>query len=120
MEQEKLIFQTLSKKNIRIKFLWDVTDKTIDNLESSFQDLFSQSEDYELKTFERQSFEEQNTKTILVKIPATIQKINHKLSFYRAVLQEELDSENLKRVGTILYYADINRIFYIQLIFEMS
>lgn len=53
-------------------------------------------------------------------MPVAIQKISHKLPFYRAVLQEELDSENLKKVKTIRYYVDINRIFYVQILFEMS
>ena len=114
-------FSNIQQKNIPgLNFYGDVTDKAIDNLESSFQDLFFQSEDYELQTFERQFFEEKNTKTILVKMPAAVQKISHKLPFYRAVLQEEIDSENLKKVKTIRYYVDINRIFYVQIIFEMS
>lgn len=114
-------FSNIQQKNIPgLNFYGDVTDKAIDRLESSFQDLFFQSEDYELEKFDRQFFEEKNTKTILVKMPEAVQKISHKQSFYRTVLQEELDSENLKKIKTVRYYVDMNLIFYVQIIFEMN
>lgn len=114
-------FENIQQKNIpKLGFFGDLTDEAIDRLELSFQDLFFQSEDYELEHFEQQFHEEKNIKTILVRMPEAVQKISHKQNFYRIVLQEEIDSDNLKKIKPIRHYVDSNRIFYVQIIFEMN
>lgn len=114
-------FSNIQQKNIPgLNFYGEVLDKAIDRLESSFQDLPIESEASGFEKLDRQFLEEKNTKTILVKMPAVVQKVSNKQSFLRAVLQEELDSENLKKIKTIRYYVNTNRVFYVQIIFEMN
>lgn len=114
-------FSNIQQKNIHgLNFYGEVLDKAIDRLEEGCHDLSMQSEASEFEKLDRQFLEEKNIKTILVKMPAAVQKISNKQSFLRAVLQEELDSENLKKIKTIRYYVDMNRVFYVQIIFEMN
>ena len=88
-------FVNIQQKNIpTLGFFGDLTDEAVNKLELSFQDLFFQSEDYEIEYFEQQFHEDKKIKTILVRMSETVKKINHKQNFYRSVLQEDIDSDN--------------------------
>lgn len=114
-------FTNIHQKNIAgLNFYGDVLDAAIEKLELSFQDLFSLSEEDELQKFEQQVFEDKNTKTLLVKMPEQVQKMSDKMSFFKAALQEDVDSDNVKKIKSIRYYADVDRVFYVQFIFEMN
>lgn len=53
-------------------------------------------------------------------MPETFKEANNKSVFFRKILQEDIDCENLKMILSIRYYADRDRVFYIQIIFEID
>lgn len=113
-------FKKIQQKNIQgLNYIGDVSPQGIENLESSFNDLFLLNEDVQIESFERQIDEDKNKRTILAKLPESYRKVNNKQQLMRNILQEEIDSENIKKVLSIRYYSDNNNNLYLQIIFEM-
>lgn len=93
-------FTNIQQKNIPgLNFYGDVLEAAIEILKLSFQALFSLSTEEKLQKFEQQFFEDKNTKTLLVKMPEEIQKKSNKMPFFKAALQEDVDSDNVKKLS---------------------
>lgn len=113
-------FEKIMQKNITgLDFFGEVVPEGIARLESSFQDLFLLSSDEEVLTFERQIDESKNKRVILAELPEATKKISDKSGILRAILQEEIDSENITKIESIRYYKDSASNYYVQIIFEM-
>lgn len=114
-------FENIQQKNIKgLDFFGEVVPEGIARFESSLQDLFLLAEDEELQAFENQFDEYKNKKVILAKLPEESKKKNNKSPYFKAMLQEDIDAENIKKIESIRYYTDQQRDTYIQIIFEMT
>lgn len=114
-------FSNFYMKNISgLDFVGEVAPKGIEYFEKGLQDIFFLSEDQKLSEFEQQVHEEKSTKIIFAKMPEEYTSSNNKNQFYRKMLQEDIDCENLKKVLSIRHYTDRNKMYYIQISFEMA
>lgn len=114
-------YKKIQQKNIPgLTFFGDVLPAAIDNFQLSIGDLFESVEDNPLEEFERQMTEDGNKRTYLVKMPEKYVEKSFKSDFYKAALQEEIDSDCLGKIHSIRYYKDFEGKYLVQFIFDIK
>lgn len=120
METPNELQKDTAKKYSWTNFFGDVLPAAIDNFQLSIGDLFESVEENPLEEFERQMTEDGNKRTYLVKMPEKYVEKSFKSDFYRAALQEEIDSDCLGKIHSIRYYKDFEGKYLVQFIFDIK
>ncbi len=110
-------FTKIHQKNINgLTFFGEVLPKSLNSFQENLDNLFESAEDLPLENFEQQIFEDKGKLTRLVKMPDRYIQMNFKSSFYKAVLQEDIDCDNVADIESIRYYEDFDGNYIVQFI----
>ncbi|GGD02797.1 hypothetical protein [Enterococcus wangshanyuanii] len=116
-------FKDFQKKNIPgLTFYGDVTEKGLVNLKDSYTDsevLEKESkccklEDFLWPNIDQDFIDDKGKKVVFAKVPSEVSNMNFKGPFYREILK----SHNILKFESIRWYVNINREFYVQVIFS--